>query len=56
MESGNWDAIHLVTANIENKFDAQQKSSNKAKYRLVSAVFLQMSTSNDSQGKIAISN
>ena len=56
MESGNWDAIHLVTANIENKFDAQQKSSNKAKYRLVSAVFLQMTTSNDSQGKIAISN
>ena len=56
MESGNWDAIHLVTANIENKFDAQQKSSNKAKYRLVSAVFLQITTSNDSQGKIAISN
>ena len=44
MTSGNWDAIHLVTTNIENKFDA----NNKAKYRLVSAVFLKMNTSNDS--------
>lgn len=47
MDNGNWDAIHLVTANIENKFDANNKASNKAKYRLVSAVFLRINATND---------
>ena len=48
MDSGNWDAIHLVTTNID--------VNNKAKYRLVSAVFLHINATNDSQGKMDISN
>jgi len=48
MDSGNWDAIHLVTTNID--------ANNKAKYRLVSAVFLRIKASNDAQGKMEISN
>ena len=46
IDEGTWDAIHLVTTNV----DANQK----AKYRLVSAVFLIIKTKNEKQGQIDV--
>jgi len=46
IDEGAWDANHLVTTNVDQ--------NQKAKYRLVSAVFLQINMKNEKQGQVSV--
>lgn len=45
IKEGTWDSIHVVSVNLEEK---------KARYRVVSTVFLKMISTNPSYGELEI--
>ena len=46
VEDGAWDAVHLVTTNMD--------ANNKCKYRLNSTIYLTLDLSSEAHGKVAI--
>lgn len=46
IDEGTWDAIHVVTATVDDK--------QKVKYRCISTIFLFMKASNDAQGSVNV--
>mmetsp|Transcript_16023 Transcript_16023/g.24866 ORF Transcript_16023/g.24866 Transcript_16023/m.24866 type:complete len:138 (-) Transcript_16023:168-581(-) len=46
IDEGTWDAIHLVTATVDDK--------QKVKYRVISTIFLFIKATNDKQGVLDV--
>ena len=47
IEHGSWDAVHLVTTNMDH-------TTKKCKYRLNSTIYLTLDQNNEQYGKVAI--